>query len=457
MTESTTATSRVNAARRVNVCASCGATAPSTDKRRAAEGWYEAIRQGVVVARTCGGCPRPGEPVYRVETKGGEVRYRVKADAATSGGKRRQLTYTATTLDGARDWLAGATRAREAGAAVNLAGETLGQLLDRWLAGKTDVRRITREGYVSSLAPVRERLGSKRVTELTVADVQQLIAWMQREGKRHKRPGVEGGVPMSANSIKHARTPLQQALDLALVEETVTRNVAKLATWPKVRGQRGLANIVHWQPDELLAFRDAADQHPLAGAWRLTLAGLTRSEVMGLRWADVDLEAGTVTIARGRVQLNSGDDDGDPKSEQRWRTVPVESMHPGTVALLRQLMAAQEVAMRAAGRSWHHSDYVVVDELGYPLRPEVYSDRFRRVCREAGVPTIKLHNVRHSLAFTLHAAGVTPADAAALLGHSVEVHMAHYLPASKGSGIARAAEALGGALNPARSEAVGVE
>jgi integrase len=86
---------------------------------------------------------------------------------------------------------------------------------------------------------------------------------------------------------------------------------------------------------------------------------------------------------------------------------------------------------------------VVVDELGVPLRPEVYSDRFRRLYVAAGVTKIKLHSVRHSLAFWLHKLGVPPADAAALLGHTVEVHLSTYLPESGASGIAKAAAAFG--------------
>jgi integrase len=66
-------------------------------------------------------------------------------------------------------------------------------------------------------------------------------------------------------------------------------------------------------------------------------------------------------------------------------------------------MRAQQLADRlAAGSVYTASGYVVVDALGNPLRPEVYSDRFRRLCVAAGVASINLHSVRHSLAFWLH-------------------------------------------------------
>ena len=85
----------------------------------------------------------------------------------------------------------------------------------------------------------------------------------------------------------------------------------------------------------------------------------------------------------------------------------------------------------------------MVDALGRGVRPEWYSDRFQAVCRDAGLPRITLHSVRHSLAFWLHREGVTPADAAALLGHTVEVHLSTYLPHSGASGISSAALSIG--------------
>ena len=102
---------------------------------------------------------------------------------------------------------------------------------------------------------------------------------------------------------------------------------------------------------------------------------------------------------------------------------------------------------------WAESGLVVVDALGVPLRPEVYSDRFRRLCATAGVSPITLHSVRHSLAFWMHSLGITPADAAALLGHTVEVHLSTYLPESGATGIAAAAAALGRVTGQARAAA----
>ncbi|MGH3358110.1 MAG: tyrosine-type recombinase/integrase, partial [Nocardioidaceae bacterium] len=92
---------------------------------------------------------------------------------------------------------------------------------------------------------------------------------------------------------------------------------------------------------------------------------------------------------------------------------------------------------------------VLVDALGAPIRHEAYSDRFRVLCSDAGVPSVWLHSTRHTLATMMHRAGVAPSDAAAMLGHSLAVHLASYVTATE-RGTAAAASALGGVLAAAR-------
>ncbi|MDO7881775.1 tyrosine-type recombinase/integrase [Salinibacterium soli] len=417
-------------------------------------------RDEAVVGYTCPECPTAVEPIRRVETKPGRVVYRARVDSArpTPGRPRQQGSASFPTLDGARSWVAEVRSAVAAsglyGAAARAASETVGHLCERWIETRVDVRRVTREGYRNWLAPVfRHDLALTPVTELGVAEVQSFVAWLAREGMR-PRKGREIGTPLSASSMRSVKIALQQALDLAVAEGTIQRNVVKLARWPKARTVRG-QDLRHWQPVELVQFRDHADADRLAGAWRLTLSGMTRADIMGLRWGDVDLDGGIASVSVGRVALDDGStEENDPKSAQRVRSVPFEAIHPGTVALLKRMKAQQAADRLAAGAAWRDCGLVVVDELGDPLAPQVYSDRFRRLCALAGVPVIKLHNVRHSIAFWLHQLEVAPADAAALLGHSVEVHLTTYLPHSGSAGIRAAARALGEGMQKAVASGV---
>jgi len=378
--------------------------------------------------------PREGEPVRLVTTVSG-TRYRVVLDVAPPGAKRRQVTRTFRTLGEARDFVAQTRAGISTGSYVPPSAETLTQLCARWVESRRDVREVTRSGYRGQLAPALRCLGDRRVQALTIADVEGLIGWLAVEGGAR-------GQGLGPRSIRAALVALAQALDMAAREGTITTNVVRLARKPRVRTVVG-TDLEHWQPADLIRFVSEADADPLAAAWRLTACGLTRADVLGLRWTDLDLENGIATVSQGRVAVDRTTVTDDPKSASRRRSVPVEVIWPGTVALLRSLSARQARDRLAAGSAWTDTGLVVVDALGTPLRPEVYSDRFRRLCRSHGLPEITLHSVRHSLAFWLHSLGVTPADAAALLGHTVEVHLATYLPHSGTSGILSAATALG--------------
>jgi len=439
-------------AQTAKACASCGR--PRGNQRT---GWTPILKNETVTGYTCEDCPTAVEPIRRVETRPGNVVFRARVDSTTfvRGRPRQQVSGSFDTLAAAREWVAevrASVRSSGAyGAAARAATETVGQLCDRWRETRVDVRSVTRQGYAQWLAPVkRNPISEMPVTEVTIADIQVLVGWLSREGMRPKK-GRDTGLPLSPSSVRAVKIALAQAFDLAVIEGTIERNVVKLAKWPTSRAKRG-RDLEHWQPEELVKFRETADSDPLAGAWRLTLSGMTRADVMGLRWSDLDLSAGIASVSQGRVALDDGTSAvDDPKSAQRVRSVPFEAIHAGSIPLLKKMKAKQAADKLAAGSAWRDSGMVVVDELGDPLSPPVYSDRFRRLCADAGVKTINLHSVRHSLAFWLHQLGVAPADAAALLGHSVEVHLSTYLPHSGAAGIQAAARALGSAQQMKRT------
>ena len=423
------------------VCASC--RTPRGNVRR---GWAPILRGADLVGYTCPECPEVTEPIRRWESERYGVRWRAVVDVAPLDpsdphgrrriGSRKQVTETLGTLAAAREWVAEAEATVRSGQGyLRVESETVEALCVRWLASRRDIRPVTVDGYKNALAAVRRRIGSRKLTEVTVADVEALTAWLSAEGGRN-------GQPLGPRAVRAALVALGQAFDMAAREGTLPRNVARLARRPRVRKRVG-RDLEHWQPAELMRFREHADADPLAGAWRLTLCGLTRADILGLRWSDVDLVAGVASVSQGRVPLNHGDHTDEPKSAQRVRAVPVEAIPPGTVALLKRMSTAQAKEQLAAGTAYSNSGYLVVDALGHPVRPEWYSDRFRALCSEADVRRITLHSVRHSLAFWLHQIGVAPADAAALLGHTVEVHLSTYLPHSGAAGITSAAEALG--------------
>lgn len=384
--------------------------------------------------------PRPGEPITLIRNAGGVV-YRAVCDTAKPGEKRKQVRRTFPTLTAARDWVR-ATREQVAQGSYLAASKiTLAELAESWLASKRDIRPITLNGYAGALRPFIDRLGARPVQTITRADIEQAVTWMSAEGGKRFTPDAKGK-PLSQRSVSYAIITLRQVLDFAVDNGIVNANVAAKVQAPRRSAADHKPRTV-WTVAELVQFRSVADRDPWAGIWRLVLCGLRRSEVLGLDWANVDLDTGAVDVVAGRVLLTKGQTATDvPKSARSVRTVPVESMHAGTVALLRQLKAAQARDRLAAGSAWHGSTLVAVDKIGRPVHPDRVTDGWRQLCRDAGVPEVGTHAARHAVATMLHGVGVAPADASALLGHETATHLAAYVQQTQ-AGAARAADQLG--------------
>jgi integrase len=385
--------------------------------------------------------PRDDEPIRLVKTRTG---YRCRAVIATGqhpDGRRRQETRTFDTLREARDWVSETKLSVKRGTYTAPDRATVDAICTTWLDSKRDVRAVTLNTYATVLKAVRARLGARRVQDVRRSDVEEFVSWLSTDGGR-------AGQGVSHRTVVLTLGTLRMVFAYAVAEGLIPASPVETVKPPRKRPQDG-RKITVWSTDELARFIGHADTDDWAAAWRLTASGLRRSEVLGMTWDDLDPEAGTVTVRQGRVGFGSKSEAIDaPKSKASARTVPIEAMHAGSMALFRSLSAAQAAARLKAGEAWFESGFVVVDALGHPVRPEMYSDRFRTICREADVPVIRLHDVRHSVATLLHAAGTAPAHAAALLGHGLPVHMATYVTAAQ-DGV----DAAGAALSRVLAEA----
>lgn len=157
--------------------------------------------------------------------------------------------------------------------------------------------------------------------------------------------------------------------------------------------------------------------HRLGHAWHLALTGLRRGELGRLRWSDVDLDEGTLTISPGhnRVSVRGQAMDSDPKTDRSERSLPLT---PEMAAALRRALTIQKAERLKLGPDYGSGDYVVCDEAGHPYHPDTLSDYWRSLCAAAKVPHIRLHDARHTCGTLLHLQGQPVGVITLWLGHA---------------------------------------
>jgi integrase len=170
-----------------------------------------------------------------------------------------------------------------------------------------------------------------------------------------------------------------------------------------------------WNADELRTFLDHVHDDRLYAAWRLLAqTGMRRGELLGLRWRDLDLEASRCAIVRTLIDGPRKPRFSEPKGGQP-RNVALD---PNTVAALRAHRKRQAAEQLALAPAYTDHGLVVCREDGAPLRPRSFSRVFERQARAAGLPRIRLHDLRPTHATLALAANVHPKVVSERLGHA---------------------------------------
>ncbi|GAA4930828.1 site-specific recombinase XerC [Actinomycetospora succinea] len=289
---------------------------------------------------------------------------------------------------------------------------TLADFLAEWLEHmRHHVRPQTWTGYENNVRlHLVPRLGKKKLTALTVRDVRLMVDKLRAEG-------------VSKRGVQWIHSTLRVALEHAVREELVTRNVAR-----SVRVERPEAGTTAepFTPDEARRFLVAVKDHRLYALWATTLMlGLRRSEACGLHWSDVDLDKGTLRIRRSLQRVQGELRELPTKTRRSTRTVPL----PGfLVRVLTDHRARQAKERADAGRlRWADSDYLFASTVGGPLEPRNVSRAFDELTAAHGFRRVRLHDLRHTCVSLLLSLGVHPRVVMEIVGHSaIEMTMNVY-------------------------------
>jgi integrase len=259
-------------------------------------------------------------------------------------------------------------------------------LADHWLPTVAK-RPSTVENYRQVCeAWIVPRIGGLSLAALTKRHVRDLYDGLLTNGSRLGRGGL------SPRSVQLAGRVLNMALNYAVSQGFVSRNVA--AGVNQVRPARKRPGA--WTSKEAGHFLASVETDRLYCLWLLLLArGLRRGEACGLRWSDVDLTRGRISVHRTIVLVNGKPIGSEPKTDAGRRTVPIDG---DLVSELLAHRARQGMEETQAGEAWANSQHIFTDELGQPLHPEWLSTRWETLVRRSGVRPLHLHGARHTAA-----------------------------------------------------------
>jgi integrase len=296
-------------------------------------------------------------------------------------------------------------------------------------------KRIRRNTYRSYESHIRlylvPHLGMVRLDKLRVAHIADMfdaivehneeIRAARASKDRRRRELVKYQRPVGASSMQRIRETLRAALNAAIREELLTFNAAKwvemvpadrpkplLWTVERVENWRRTGKVpgpvMVWTPEQLGVFLDHAVHDRLYGLYHLVAhRGVRRGEACGQRWVDTHLDAGSLDVFNQLVQYGWETGMGAPKTDESAAGVALDG---NTVLVLRAHRVQQDRERRAAGDGWVESGLVFTEVDGSPLHPADVTDHFRFLARQAGLPPIRLHDLRHGAATIALAAGV---------------------------------------------------
>jgi integrase len=333
------------------------------------------------------------------------------ADVPRRGGKRQQIRQRGfATKREAQQALTSKLVEIDSGAFVQHSTLRFGDYLEqRWLPTLVhQLRPTTVQGYRTMAAHLVEHLGELPLGDVDAAHLTALYSTLLGRG-------------LSRRTVRYVHTTARRALGDAKRWKLVARNVAEDAEPPRKDDPRPRA----WTPDQVRAFLDASASDRWAPLFRLAVTtGLRRGEIVGLRWPDVDLDTGALTVQRTVVVVAGRAVESTPKTARSRRRINLDR---GTVDALRAWKREQAAERLLMGAHWQGEDRVFTWGDGSFLHPDVVSKTFARIVKRSGLPHLPFHGLRHSWATSALVAGVPVKTVADRLGHaSVQVTLDVY-------------------------------
>ncbi len=346
-------------------------------------------------------------------TKRGKDSYTVVLNMGndpTTGKRKQQWVSVKGTKKDAEKRLSELLHQLDAGTFIRPGKTTLGEYLERWLKDYAwpNLAPRTSEGYETIVKQhLIPKLGNIALTNLKPEHLQKYYSDMLSIGRSDHQGGL------SAQTVRHHHTTLHKALQTAVEWGLLNRNVADAVSPP--RAQR--AEMCTWEEDDMTHFLEAAKGTPYYALFYLALfTGMRRSEMLALRWQDVDFIMTQIYVSRGLHHLRDGNTVfRSPKTAKGRRTV---ALPPSAILVLKEHWEKQKLERAMLGIRLADDDLVFSQLDGRPLLPDTVSHAWFKLVRRTGLKSIRLHDARHSHASIMLKQGIHPKIVQERLGHS---------------------------------------
>jgi integrase len=282
--------------------------------------------------------------------------------------------------------------------------QSVGEFLEWWLATVVPdtVKPSTVDGYERIVTLyIAPHVGRVKLAKLTPQHVKSMLRAMETDG-------------LSPRTRQFARAVLRRALRWAEQHGLILRNVAALVDGPRKTGTK-LDDTLDAAGAAAVIDAAAGDRLEALAALVLRL-GLRKGEALALRWGDIDLDAGTLTV-RGTLKRRKGGGlyVDTTKTDAGMRVLPLVA---GTGEALREHRRRQAAERLALGPLWVDTGHVFTTATGTPLDPRNVNRWWSALCERAGVGHRRFHAARHTAATLLLEQGVPLEVVSAVLGHA---------------------------------------
>ena len=350
----------------------------------------------------------------------------------TAEGRKRRTVYGKTRKEVAGK-LAKALSDRENGLVFDARRLTVGEYLGHWLEDsvRDTVRQRTWERYEQLVRVyIKPALGRIKLKALTPAHVRGLY-----------REKLDDG--LASRTVQYIHVTLHKALKDAVADGLIPRNVTDAVRAPRAKGKE----INALTPDQARAFLEAADEvdDRFEALYVLAItAGLREGELLGLKWEDLDLDAGTLSVRRTLSEARSGRFFEAPKNG-KGRSIRLTKQ---AVEALRSHRKRQNEERLRLGTLWEDNGLVFPAQTGTPMNAKNLTVRsFKPLLERAGLPrSVRVHDLRHTCATLLLGKGVHPKIVQELLGHAtIAITLdtySHVLPNMQGEAVSAMEAAL---------------